>query len=88
MTNERSVVDYAHQLLDERRAVGKERYGVELKLGNGRDGRDADEEMADWFIYWVGYRIEHAKKIRELYAMIGKQGERIKQLESALGERR
>jgi len=79
--DEMPVIEVAVDWLRERSAVGVERYKTLLKPGNGRDfGRDADEEMADWFLYWVGYRIEHARHIRELLALVGKQAEEIKAL--------
>lgn len=79
--NSPHVIDLAISLIESRREVGRQRYGTPLQIGNGRDfGRDADEEMADWIIYWAGYREEHAKRIRELLAMTGRQSEEIKSL--------
>ncbi len=63
------ITDLAIELLRERDALGRERYGTSLQPFNGRDfGRDADEEMADWFQYWIGYRIEQRRKIDALKA--------------------
>lgn len=79
------VIDVAIEMLESRRELGRQRYGTPLQTGNGRDfGRDADEEMADWMIYWAGYRIEHARRIQSLLATIGKQSEQIKALRSEL----
>lgn len=81
----RPVIDAAIEMLESRRAVGFARYGVPLQTGNGRDfGRDADEEMADWLIYWAGYRIEHGERIRSLLTTIGKQQEEIAALKARL----
>lgn len=79
------MIDAAIEMLESRRAVGFARYGVPLQTGNGRDfGRDADEEMADWLIYWAGYRIEHGERIRSLLTTIGKQQEEIAALKARL----
>lgn len=83
--NNPHVIDAAIDLLESRRALGRERYKTPLQVGNGRDfGRDADEEMADWLIYWTGYRIEHAARVRALLAMIGRQAEELAALNQSL----
>ncbi len=83
------VIDAAIQMLERRREVGRQRYKTPLQVGNGRDfGRDADEEMADWMIYWAGYRIEHARKVFDLYKLIGIQQTEINALKSELAAMR
>lgn len=83
--NNPHVINAAIDLLEQRREVGFERYKTPLQTGNGRDfGRDADEEIADFIIYWAGYRIEHAKRVREMLITIGKQAEEIKALKAEL----
>jgi hypothetical protein len=80
-----AIVGVAKDLLDSRDATGRERYGTSLQPFNGRNfGRDADEEIADFFLYFVGLRIEQAERIRELLRLIGEQGEKIKLLEKEL----
>ena len=83
--NSRPVIDAAIELLESRRAPGLKTYGTLLQAGNGRDfGRDADEELADWLIYWTGYRIEHGNRIRRLLAMIGERQAAIEKAVKAL----
>lgn len=82
---ERPVVDIAVEFLRARSSVGIEHYGTHLQTGNGRDfGQDADEEIADHFLYWIGYRIEHARRVQGLLATIGKLGEENKELRERL----
>jgi len=79
------VVDQAIDLLEARRGLGMRRYSKPLSVeGDGRDfGVEADEEMADWLIYWTGYRIQHQRRVQELLELIGKQAEEIKRLRDA-----
>lgn len=54
----------AKDLLDRRAAVGLARYGQPLTTGNGRDfERDADEEIGDFLLYYVGMRIEQRARL-------------------------
>lgn len=60
-------VDRAIALLEERRAVGLERYKRLLSDDDPRDmGQEADEEMADWLVYWMAYRERQAQRIEAL----------------------
>jgi hypothetical protein len=46
--------------LQERSAMGQERYGEPLRTGNGRDPFiDGFEELIDWMQYWAQALIEH-----------------------------
>jgi hypothetical protein len=56
--------DKAIELLRQRRDLGLSRYGATLQPFNGRDTRrDAEEEAADWFVYFLAYLQEQEQRI-------------------------
>jgi hypothetical protein len=79
-TGKLALVDQAKDLLERRRAVGRKSYtdATDLSVEHAKDfGPEADEELADWFIYWLGYRHRHKLEVRKLH-------ERVARLEEAL----
>lgn len=81
---DKPVIDQAIELLEARRDLGTRRYTTPLRVDDGRDfGVEADEEMADWLIYWTAYRIQHARRIQDLLELVGRQAEEIRRLRNA-----
>lgn len=81
-----SCVEQAIELLRRREAVGTERYGPPLTAGDKRRlGEEADEEMADWLIYWMGYRAQHERAIQSLLDTIERQAGVIATLHERIG---
>src|SRR5581483_5549078 len=71
MPDEQVLIDEAHRLLENRRKLGLERYGKLLTSADPRDfGVEADEELADWLIYWAGHRLRQRRLLSEAVKLI------------------
>jgi hypothetical protein len=79
----KAPVDRAIALLEGRRAVGMERYKRVLADDDPRDmGHEADEELADWLVYWMAYRERQARRVSELED----ERERLRRVVAAQGK--